>query len=173
MELQSLFLWIFFLSGIEGTYFHGVELNATQRASTCRVGWTRYQDSCYLFVSQEKEDWAEAHYHCGVLHGYLADILDADESTFVKTELQRRHASGCFYIGATDVELDGQWLWTNTDDPVLYTDWGNGEPNGDIAENCICLHDNHQFRWVDVKCNRDFSFICKMRLTEPGPDVIG
>ncbi|XP_069121155.1 perlucin-like protein isoform X2 [Argopecten irradians] len=168
MELRPFLLWILILSGTEGLAF-----NATQRAVTCRDGWTSYRNSCYLFVDSEQEDWTEAQKHCELFHGYLADIVDADESTFVKTELQHRHASGCFYIGATDLELEGHWLWVHTDDPVQYTDWGQGEPNAVTRENCVCLWDGVQFGWADVLCTLDYNFICKMSLTGTDPDVIG
>ncbi|XP_033758834.1 perlucin-like protein [Pecten maximus] len=169
MELRFLFLGLLILSGIEGFVY-----NATKRASNCRSGWTTYNDSCYLFVNSESDDWTEAHYHCNILHGYLADVLDEDENKFLKTQLLTRHESGCFYISATDVELEGHWVWPNTDSPVDYTDWAPTEPqNFGTGENCVCLYSNAKFQWADVSCDRALSFICKMRLTETGSEVIG
>ncbi|XP_069122332.1 macrophage mannose receptor 1-like [Argopecten irradians] len=169
MDLRIFFLVILVFSGIEGLAF-----NRTKRASYCRNGWTRYNDSCYLFVNSEGDNWTDAYYHCTILHGYLADISNKDENDFIKAQLKSRHEPGCFYISATDVELEGHWIWANSDDPVQYTDWGPTEPqNAGSGENCVCLSHSTQFQWADVTCDRTLQFICKTKLTDMGAEVIG
>ncbi|XP_069121158.1 perlucin-like protein isoform X2 [Argopecten irradians] len=170
MALLFLVFGIFTLTVIEGGL-----LSKTSRASHCRSGWTNYEGACYLFVTGENDTWIEATTHCNVLHGYLADILDVKENEFITNELRRTHAPGCYYISATDVEVEGQWVWPNSDSPVEYLDWAPSEPqNAGGGENCICLASGVNYQWIDVPCHSLRHFMCKMRLEEGGfPEVIG
>ncbi|XP_069121148.1 perlucin-like protein isoform X2 [Argopecten irradians] len=139
-------------------------VNGTKRAYYCRNGWMRYNNACYLFINSEADNWTDAYTHCNILHGYLADILSEDENKFIQANLHSRHESGCFYISATDVELEGHWIWANSDDPVQYKDWAPSEPqNLGSGENCICLQSNRAFKWIDVSCDAKMPFICKMK----------
>ena len=36
----------------------------------------------------------------------------------------------------TDLAEDGLWVDDNTGEPVVYTDWKKGEPNGGTTQNC-------------------------------------
>ncbi|XP_021351150.1 perlucin-like protein [Mizuhopecten yessoensis] len=103
----------------------------TTRTIHCRKGWSYYDGSCYVFVTREKDTWIEAVSYCQAVHGSLIDILDWRENNFIKSELLQRHASGknCFvYMSAADIEVEGQWIWSNTCVRVVYTDWAPTEP---------------------------------------------
>ncbi|XP_069121159.1 perlucin-like protein isoform X3 [Argopecten irradians] len=167
MALLSLLFGILTLTG-------GL-LAKTSRTSQCRNGWISYEGACYLFIYSEKDTWLEASSRCNILHGYLADILDRNENEFLKNELRRTHASGCFYIGATDVEFEGHWLWQNSDTPAHFFDWGYSEPqNAGGGEDCVCMDSRKNFQWIDVPCHSHRHVLCKTRIEDGGfSSVVG
>ncbi|XP_021351149.1 perlucin-like, partial [Mizuhopecten yessoensis] len=114
-------------------------------------------------------------FHCNILHASLADIFDERENNFIKSQLHLKHAHGCYYMSATDIVVEGQWIWPKTEDPVEYMDWGPTEPqNAGAGEDCVCLSEGVDFRWVDVPCHSLRHFICKKRSDAGiGHEIIG
>ena len=55
------------------------------------------------------------------------------------------------WIGATDEETEGQWVWDSTGDVINFNNWAVGDPNnGNRNEHCACM--NTDGAWWDVGC---------------------
>lgn len=70
--------------------------------------------------------------------------------------------SGHFWVGGTDVLVDGQWIWISSQEKIQYTDWVPGEPNGGTREGCLMLYGGKfNFHWNDANCHSLQFFICE------------
>lgn len=142
---------------------------ATGLGGTCNTPWVNHADSCYLFVTHLKENWSEAVSMCTELGGYLVEIESAQEQQFLRNyAIHQLHiqqggtfGNGSFWIGGTDMLVEGNWFWLSTKQNFLYTDWyaDTKEPNGGINENCAHLGSHVQFHWNDAECHLLYNFI--------------
>jgi len=75
----------------------------------------------------DKSTWHVARAKCEKMGGHLICIGNAREDSFAVQLIDRAHASGA-WIGATDEEVEGKWLWVNGE-PFYYTHWGPRQPD--------------------------------------------
>ena len=54
------------------------------------------------------------------------------------------------WIGATDEETEGQWVWDSTGSVIDFDNWVNDEPNN-LNDHCACM--NTAGGWWDVNCS--------------------
>ncbi|KAK3101324.1 hypothetical protein FSP39_002679 [Pinctada imbricata] len=70
-----------------------------------------------------------------------------------------------FWLGATDDQQEGHWIWIKDREPVDYSDWAPGEPNNkDSEENCLEYFAEQSFKWNDAPCRLKRRFICEEAL---------
>lgn len=82
--------------------------------------------------------WRTAAIECERLGGHLVTITSWEENKLVTV---LRPIRGYTWIGASDEEEEGIWVWV-TGEPFEYSDWGNGEPNNaDGNEDYACIPD--------------------------------
>ena len=62
----------------------------------------------------------------------------------------------CIYFNQ---ETEGTWKWLDGND-ALWTNWNDGEPNGNTKENCAMAHWGSQLKWNDGNCDSQFAFVC-------------
>ena len=116
-----------------------------------------YQGHKYLYVGKEMP-WEDAKIYAESAGGHLVTIADKSENTFVY-DLARKN--GCYsstWIGLSDAAQEGVWKWV-TAEPVVYTDWFRGEPNGGRNENYVDLGFSAPYKWNDVDSNARHSFV--------------
>ncbi|VDI47541.1 Hypothetical predicted protein [Mytilus galloprovincialis] len=107
------------LSGIKSSI---VELEEKLEAKSlrCRPGWKEYKDSCYFF-SADKKSFEEAEIDCRNLGGYLTQVTDSDENSWIVTMITSEQVvQQSYWMGATDF-VEGDWVWVNDLSKVLYT----------------------------------------------------
>ena len=97
------------------------------------AGAVPFRDHYYLVVN-ESMGWPEAKAYAESLGGYLVAIGDEDENLFVA---DMAGANGVVSIGLTDEAFEGRFVWANGE-PLVYTNWGAGEPNSDGDEDFVC-----------------------------------
>ncbi|KAK3084198.1 hypothetical protein FSP39_009894, partial [Pinctada imbricata] len=69
------------------------------------------------------------------------------------------------WIGATDEQSEGQWVWIKSQRIMTFTNWKFGEPNNlNNNENCLFLDGNSDYRWNDAPCDVRLNFICEQSL---------
>ncbi|OWF40661.1 collectin-12-like [Mizuhopecten yessoensis] len=125
--------------------------------------WKEFQVSCYYF-SEVKYDRDTARNFCLQQRNWshLADILTPEENAWIHERLNGHNYPENYYIGATDLEVEGVFRWDNTGDTFGYSNWEDGEPNqwrGD-PENCVEMK-TRSGEWNDVPCDLPKRFICK------------
>jgi hypothetical protein len=104
-------------------------------------------------------NWRSARDYCEALGGYLVTIQDAVENEFV-WEL----SGGQSWLGATDEEQEGIWVWVSGE-PWDYTNWGSGYPSDANGEDYLI----HKFgpEWSDATLASQADFVCEW---DPEPD---
>ena len=83
-------------------------------------------------------------------------------------EFVHKLATSRFWIGLSDTQTEGIFLWTSGQVPV-YTNWSPGEPNDDkfhvsTGEDCVEIRttaNNVDGLWNDNPCERLKSYVCK------------
>ncbi|XP_063402403.1 neurocan core protein-like [Mytilus trossulus] len=137
--------------------------------SRCPKGWAEFQGECLLF-SPEKKNWFEAHSSCRSHQAYLATDDSAEKHSFMRKIISILDGEGFrnFFIGATDLVFEGQWLWTETGTAQKgYTAWEPGKPDNNVSlsikKNCLmCFLDGDNLYWTDNDCyDRNVHFICE------------
>jgi hypothetical protein len=73
--------------------------------------------------------WEAAQAEAESIGGHLVTFSDTAENIFVNNNFP-----DYYYIGLTDKDVEGQWRWV-TGEPLTYTNWYVGEPNGGRGEN--------------------------------------
>lgn len=57
------------------------------------------------------------------------------------------------WIGLTDLEMEGQWIWNSQQQEVTETYWSRGEPNSLGEEDCGAYwYNSDEYYWNDVDC---------------------
>ncbi|KAK3105633.1 hypothetical protein FSP39_002335 [Pinctada imbricata] len=75
------------------------------------------------------------------------------------------------WVGGTDFETEGDWMWFPARSPLTYTHWLPGEPNNQVhegfdREHCMSLFPNQaddgKYMWNDEICHKQLHFVCEM-----------
>ena len=69
------------------------------------------------------------------------------------------------WLGATDEAVEGNFLWLPSGNPLVFADWGLGQPNnlrhGMAGEDCAAYVHGVQ-KWHDIRCSAPAKvFICE------------
>ncbi|XP_060590829.1 perlucin-like protein [Ruditapes philippinarum] len=149
-------------------------LSLCLHASTCPSGWMRNENSCYFF-SQDHEDWPTAMTMCHILGGKFVEIESAAEGTFLASMAMRFDKN--YWIGLSDIQQEGVWIWMETKTPMSqtgYLNWHPDQPNNyDHKQNCATLNGNNYYgQWNDWHCSAsNLPFICEK--PDGLPEIVG
>ncbi|KAJ8301866.1 hypothetical protein KUTeg_020853 [Tegillarca granosa] len=67
-----------------------------------------------------------------------------------------------YWIGGSDMEVEGNWIWIKSRQRFTFTDWGAGQPtNSYNHEDCLHLYGKLDFHWNDEACSHSAYFICE------------
>jgi hypothetical protein len=106
---------------------------------------------CYLVYNTTRQ-WQSAADFCLADGTHLVTISSAAENELV------RPSSGFRWIGLEDIGSEGTFTWV-TGEPLSFTNWNGGEPNGGGGENCGGMLNNG--RWNDFQCGDSWAFVCE------------
>lgn len=92
----------------------------------------------YDLISAPGISWTDANNAANALtfngvSGHLVTITSASENAFVGALSSVDFRP---WIGLTDKDVEGTFAWV-TGEPVVYTNWSSGEPNGSTTENYV------------------------------------
>ncbi|XP_052274208.1 perlucin-like protein isoform X1 [Dreissena polymorpha] len=103
-------------------------IHIARSATRCNHGWIPHGQSCYL-ISHDQEQWNNAESICELFGGYLAEIQNAAEYNFIQSQVNTTQKN--FWVGGSDIENEGTWIWMASMTPLSYAKWEAGEPNSD------------------------------------------
>ncbi|GAA6213656.1 CD209 antigen-like protein B isoform X1 [Lates japonicus] len=140
----------------------------------CLPGWTLSNSTCYFFSYSEstsvKKNWPDSRADCIRRGGDLVVIDNLEEQVFVSDNIKigyNEWTTG-HWIGLTDLETEGTWVWINNVTEVEQRYWADGEPNnhGVRGENCALAVYRHTNPWktrFDGKCDEhQLYWMCEM-----------
>lgn len=64
------------------------------------------------------------------------------------------------WVGGTDEEDEGTWVWSGTKQQLDYTNWAIGEPGG-LEGDCMYLNRDYSGKWCDNPCETKYNFVCE------------
>ena len=66
------------------------------------------------------------------------------------------------WIGLHDRSKEGRYVWVDGS-TIPFSEWLQGEPNGDTSENCIVqAKGNYTQGWADRHCFERKAFVCEV-----------
>ncbi|MFT5764681.1 MAG: hypothetical protein ACI8X3_002112, partial [Saprospiraceae bacterium] len=128
-----------------------MEISCSNAAPSCEnapediPGFTlvgEYNDAKY-YTSNSSANWGYAKDDCESNGGHLVVINDEAENDFVQDNM----ISGSNWIGLTTIGSPGTFNWVNGD-PLNYTNWASGEPNGDGINQAVRIKESNG-EWTD------------------------
>uniref|UniRef100_A0A8C5A8N1 C-type lectin domain-containing protein n=1 Tax=Gadus morhua TaxID=8049 RepID=A0A8C5A8N1_GADMO len=130
--------------------------------SPCREGYVSWKLNCYRVV-ERPETWERAQQACAAQGGNLASIDMSYDQAFVSgVVLQGR---GDAWIGLR--RKSASYTWTDGW-PVLFTQWGPGEPSFRPGEGCVSMHSSlYHGTWNDTRCDDAKPYVCKISSGTP------
>ncbi|KAK0140766.1 Macrophage mannose receptor 1 [Merluccius polli] len=131
----------------------------------CPEGYVSWNLNCYRLV-QQPDTWERAQQDCVTQGGNLASIDMSYDQAFVAGAVLQGRADA--WIGLRRKNTSYSWTdgW-----PVLFTQWGPGEPSNHVGEGCVSMHASRFFHgtWNDTKCDDAKPYICKISSELPPP----
>ncbi|XP_051271830.1 C-type lectin domain family 4 member E-like [Dicentrarchus labrax] len=138
----------------------------------CEHGWEQYGRQCYYF-SIDLLTWSKSRDECRQKGGDLVQIDSREEQTFLELKLREKNNFewDVFWIGLTDSEKEGTWLWVDGS-PLneSLTFWFLGEPDnwtGNDPDGADCVRMGKKAgapdmkRWFDESCKYTYRSICE------------
>jgi len=117
-------------------------------------GWFRRDgvSNCYLFGT-EKMNFDEAKQFCTDNGGMLVEPRTKRETRVINKLINRKAGDDSYWIGLTDQENEGTFLWESDNTEVSYSNWDSNEPNNSRGkEDCVHLRKAVSHRWNDSTC---------------------
>ncbi len=123
---------------------------AAQTGCTLHIG----AEKAYLFCEAART-FSEARAFCEGRQGRLVIIETEEENAFLVSRM-----SGSAFIGLSDLETEGTFLWIDGSTPV-WTPWAEGEPNDSGGvEDCGGIYADTGL-WNDFDCATPRAFWCE------------
>ncbi|XP_041867593.1 C-type lectin domain family 7 member A-like [Melanotaenia boesemani] len=148
----------------------GLNLNETRLK--CEAGWEPHGEKCYYF-NTTKSSWNDSRDGCKLKGGDLVKIDSREEQKFLEARLREKmeEAEDKFWIGLTDSEEEGRWLWVDGSSlDTCLSFWSINEPDNFEGENpdgedCARMGEKGGAAdlkcWFDRNCNVPQKSICE------------
>merc|ERR1712062_259309 len=131
----------------------------------CPIGWFRILDSC-LWVSPKDTQLShdDAYMYCKrqipggqlfeprskIQNDYGKDLVDAiDGEIFTSSPI---------WLGINDHMEEGKFVYSKSEEPILFENWHSGQPNGETSQNCVAFYNK---KWYTTTCASNYRFICE------------
>ena len=128
---------------------------------------TYYHGNQYILSHIITTNVHEADRLCRFYGGYVAEINDAQELTFISHFLSANiKDSTPVLLGATDDAVEGSWELLYSKTMVTYLNWQSGQPSGGRGENCLFVSSDSAWTMFDGFCidntNSWTRFLCEI-----------
>ncbi|XP_078061158.1 uncharacterized protein LOC144486994 [Mustelus asterias] len=123
--------------------------------NTCPWGWSEFNKTCYYF-STELSEWHGANNSCKANNSTLAIV-----TTESQQDLIARHDTKTRWIGLTDLDQVGDYIWVNGE-RLGKGFWAMGEANNRGVERCVTKGARfHPSKWNNDLCSARHRWICQ------------
>ena len=96
--------------------------------------------------------WREAVDECLEMDAYLIEPRNAALNKIAK------NFAGS-WMGASDTEVEGDWIWATNSETLTYTAWAFQQPNNDEGDqDCLAMQNNGL--WGDFQCDKPRPYVC-------------
>ncbi|XP_061461520.1 collectin-10 isoform X2 [Rhineura floridana] len=119
----------------------------------------RETEEKYYYIVQEEKSYKEALAHCRIRDGILAMPKDEAANAVISDYVSK---SGLFrvFIGLSDTEKEGQFMFADRTPLQNYSNWKEGEPQDTSGqEDCVEMLSSGQ--WNDTECHLTMYFVCE------------
>ena len=167
-----------FLGGKVVVFLFTISLRKLMWPVACDGTFTKINGSQVLFVKQ-KMNFYEAEKNCEAMNATLAEMWSVEDwreiSKWLTDEERRVHIKHAVWIGLTDTEEEGTFLWLPSRRPLSSeignVSWHVGQPNGLTFGNqhCVCLFGRVP-KMFDSGCHVRFHSVCQRREVETEED---
>lgn len=127
----------------------------------CPTNWVLIGSSLYM-LNKEFVTWDGAQKKCRDKCARLMEFHSEEQNRLITDTFGSCDRD--FWIGATDRDLEGFWIWKTSGLPVSnvgFSNWGKGEPNNDRGmEHCAHMR-SYYGDWNDKICTSSLQFICE------------
>jgi len=131
--------------------------------ASCPEGYSKLPQgsrSCFS-VNPTPLTWDDALYGCALDNGTLASLQCREEADLIVSLLKQSNTSEA-WIGLHDRSKEGRYVWVDGS-TIPFSEWLQGEPNGDTSENCIVqAKGNYTQGWADRHCFERKAFVCEV-----------
>ena len=160
--------WMFCKTDTEGNVvsWESAQLNITglntdlvTREETCPGPQTNF------LAFSTKINFFDSYKFCQKLGGHMAVAVDRETSDL----MNQTFADVCherdtyFFSGFTDSEVEGEWRDVNTGDFSTWSNWAEGQPNGEDAQQCSVIKVSSG-QMADKHCTREKCPICQVKV---------
>lgn len=113
----------------------------------------------YYYIVQEEKNYREASAHCRIRDGILA--MPKDEATnAVLADYVSNSGLYRVFIGVSDMEKEGQYMYADQTPLQDYSNWKEGEPQDPSGqEDCVEMLSTG--KWSDTECRVAMYFVCE------------
>lgn len=144
-----------------------------QSCGRCPSGWFLSNTSCYFHSrssSLRLKTWAESRDDCISRGADLVVIDNFDEQVNLNEYLPKvfgshPYGSGGIWIGLTDIQREGTWVWVNNVTLQGRGYWIQGQPNNfERSEDCAGLWNKVNMArstWFDGSCTTTKEWLCE------------
>ncbi|XP_062605322.1 hepatic lectin-like [Saccostrea cucullata] len=123
----------------------------------CPTSWRINGEKKYCFVNNPLK-WHAAKASCIWMEAHLLEIENEAEQNLI----QNKASGDRWWMGGTDEESEGTFIWVHSNTTLSYTNWLQGEPsNGDTGENCVEMLTEGV--WNDKNCDSSTYYICEKK----------
>ena len=139
-----------------------MELNQTQDELMCDEGWISFNYHCYLVVTSSRR-WNAASEYCKARDSYLIEITSDKELAFANG-LTSGYGETFFWVGATDRQVEGTFVYQHSKLGVPDKYWSTGQPDDYMTGQDCCSIGwlKGYFNFDDADCNYPhFNFVCE------------
>lgn len=152
--------------------------------NACINPWLLGPDGMCVQLFKIGKTWHEARDHCRSLEGGekwkfdLVKVLNEKQNEWLGNLISNNYV---VWIGANNLDVDGQFKWSSNGNIISFANWGQGEPNEGSNEgsnedknegknegtnegsneNCVLISFYDQ-KWHDWSCNKNLYFFCQM-----------
>ncbi|XP_052692173.1 galactose-specific lectin nattectin-like [Crassostrea angulata] len=128
-----------------------------------RADWDTFMNSEYL-LNDTVVTWSVAQTNCMIKGGKLAEIESPEENNYIMSLVMKLTEN--VWLGGTDQDKEGSWVWQSTKEPLSYKAWatGYGEPDDYNNQDCLCVYRPYGLNWSTCWCWILLQYICEREL---------